>query len=140
MAESIAVDGSGNVFVGGYSYAGWGSPSLPFQGWDGVDIFAAKLDGGGALAWNTFLPSTDWAINYWGMGIAVDGAGGVFVTGTSERHLWHADPRLLGPLRRLCGQARRSPGVAGAARRRGFRRRRGRRARRGFRIDGRLAV
>jgi hypothetical protein len=84
MAESIAVDGSGNVFVGGYSYAGWGSPSRPFQGWDGVDIFAAKLDGGGALAWNTFLPSTDWAINYWGMGIAVDGAGGTFVTGTSE--------------------------------------------------------
>jgi hypothetical protein len=84
MAESIAVDGSGNVFVGGYSYAGWGSPSRPFQGYDGPDVFAAKLDGGGALAWNTFLPSTDWAINYWGMGIAVDGTGGTFVTGTSE--------------------------------------------------------
>ena len=84
MAESIAVDGSGNVYVGGYSYASWGTPSMPYQGWDGVDIFAAKLDGGGALAWNAFLPSTDWAINYWGMGIAVDSAGGVFVTGTSE--------------------------------------------------------
>ena len=84
MAESIAVDGSGNVFVGGYSYAGWGNPSLPFQGYDGLDVFAARLDGGGALAWNAFLLSTDWAINYWGMGIAVDAAGGAFVTGTSE--------------------------------------------------------
>ncbi len=84
MAEAIAVDGSGNVFVGGYSYAGWGTPANPYYGLDGPDIFAAKLDGGGTLAWNTFLPSTDWAINYWGMGIAVDGAGGTFVTGTSE--------------------------------------------------------
>jgi len=84
MAESIAVDLSGNVFVGGYSYADWGTPSLPYYGLDGPDVFAAKLDGGGALAWNTFLQSTDLAINYWGLGIAVDGAGGVFVTGTSE--------------------------------------------------------
>ena len=84
MAESLAVDESGNVIVGGYSYAGWGTPSRPFQGWDGLDIFAAKLDGGGALAWNTFLRSTDLAINYWGMGIATDGSGSVFVMGTSE--------------------------------------------------------
>lgn len=84
MAESVAVDGSGNVYVGGYSYMGWGSPSLPFQGWDGLDIFAAKLDAGGALAWNAFVPSTDWAVNWWGMGIAADGAGGVFIAGTSE--------------------------------------------------------
>jgi hypothetical protein len=84
QGESVAVDLNGNVFVGGYSYADWGTPSLPFYGVDGPDVFAAKLTAGGALAWNAFLRSTDLAINYWGQGIAVDGAGGVFVAGTSE--------------------------------------------------------
>jgi hypothetical protein len=84
MSESIAVDLSGNVCVGGYSYADWGSPAFPFSGFNGPDVFAAKLTSGGALSWNAFLQSTDAAINYWGQGIALDGAGNVLITGTSE--------------------------------------------------------
>ncbi len=49
----IAVDGSGNVYVGGYSTATWGSPIRAYT--SSTDAFAAKLDSGGNLTWNTFL-------------------------------------------------------------------------------------
>ena len=74
----IAVDGSGNVYVTGYSSATWGNPLRAFS--DNLDAFVAKLDSTGKLVWNTFLGGTDDDV---GGGIAVDGGGNVYVTGKS---------------------------------------------------------
>jgi len=76
---SIAVDTSGNVYVAGNSYATWGSPVRPYTG--SADAFVAKLDGSGALQWNTFLGGSG---DDSGSGIAVDTTGNVYVTGTSS--------------------------------------------------------
>ena len=73
----IAVDGSGNVYVAGWSSATWGSPVRPFTG--DSDAFAAKLTAAGTLLWNTFLGG-GYAEGY---GIAVDGSGNVYVAGLS---------------------------------------------------------
>ena len=77
--ESIAVDGSGNVYVAGASYATWGTPVNSHAG--GADSFAAKLDSSGALIWNTFMGSTGFESAH---SIAVDGSGNVYVTGTGD--------------------------------------------------------
>ena len=76
---SITLDVSGNVYVAGYSTASWGSPIRAYTG--GYDAFAAKLNGNGALQWNTFLGAngTDY-----GRSIAVDGSGNVYVAGYSN--------------------------------------------------------
>jgi hypothetical protein len=74
----IAVDGSGTVYVVGYSQAAWGSPVREYT--MGRDAFVAKLDGSGNLTWNTFLGGTSYDE---GMGIAVDGSGNAYVAGYS---------------------------------------------------------
>ena len=74
----VAVDGNGNVFVTGYSDATWGSPMIPFAG--KRDAFAAKLDSGGRLIWNTFLGG---AGNDFAYGVAVDGSGNAYFAGSS---------------------------------------------------------
>ena len=77
----IAVDSTGNVFVTGSSNAAWGSPQNGYAGGD--DAFAAKLSGAdGALQWNTFMGSG--GDDDYGLGIAVDSTGDVFVTGRSD--------------------------------------------------------
>jgi hypothetical protein len=76
--QSIAVDGNGNVYVGGYSTATWGSPVRAFGG--GEDAFAAKINSSGVLLWNTFLGGSG---NDRGQSIAVDGNGNVYVGGNS---------------------------------------------------------
>ena len=78
--QSIAVDGSGNVYVAGYSDATWGSPVNAYAGGN-YDAFAAKLNSSGELQWNTFLGSS---VADYGSGIAVDGSGNVYVTGDSR--------------------------------------------------------
>jgi hypothetical protein len=77
--RSIAVDGSGNVFVAGRSSSTWGHPMREYTG--ATDTFAVKLNSSGALVWNTFLggSGTDW-----GYGIAADGNGNVYVAGWSD--------------------------------------------------------
>jgi hypothetical protein len=75
----IAVDGSGNVYVGGYSNATWGSPWRDYT--LGNDAFAVKLDSSGALTWNTFLGGDGGDLGY---GIAVDGSDNVYVAGWSN--------------------------------------------------------
>ncbi len=75
---SIAVDGSGNVYVGGYSNATWGSPIRAYT--SGDDAFAAKLDSSGALTWNTFLGGSGYEYGY---AIAIDTSGNVYVGGYS---------------------------------------------------------
>lgn len=76
----IAVDGSGNVYLTGISGETWGTPVRPFTGFND-DAFAAKLDSGGALTWNTFLGGST---PDRGAGVAADGNGNVYVTGLSD--------------------------------------------------------
>ncbi len=78
--RDIAVDTSGNVYVTGESSATWGSPVRPFAGWR--DAFVAKLNSSGSLLWNTFLGGPTYAD--YGIGIAVDTSGNVYVAGYSN--------------------------------------------------------
>ena len=78
--HAVAVDGSGNVYVAGWSEATWGSnPIHPYAG--GRDAFLAKLDSSGALLWHTFMGSSGWDE---ARSVAVDGDGNVYVVGTSD--------------------------------------------------------
>jgi len=76
--SAIAVDGSGNVYVAGYSEDTWGTPVNPHAGF--ADAFAAKLSTSGVRQWNTFMGSE--SLDY-GLAIAVDGSGNVYVAGWS---------------------------------------------------------
>ncbi len=88
--RAIAVDGDGNVYVAGSSYATWGSPQRAFGG--GAEAFAAKLDSLGQLVWNTFLGGAGEDEGY---AIAVDGSGNAYVAGRS-RASWGSPQRAFG--------------------------------------------
>ncbi|MBZ5536572.1 MAG: SBBP repeat-containing protein [Acidobacteriia bacterium] len=77
-ALGVAVDGSGNVYVAGDGWGSWGSPLRAYS--NSFDVFAAKLGSGGNLIWNTFLGGS--GIDY-GLAVAVDGSGSVYVAGDS---------------------------------------------------------
>jgi hypothetical protein len=79
--NSIAVDGSGNVYVTGYSDTSWGSPLHGHSTGSNMDIMVLKLDSSGTLLWNTFYGSAN---TDEGKGIAVDGNGNIYVTGHSN--------------------------------------------------------
>ena len=85
--QGIAVDTNGNVFVTGYGISSWGSPVRPYTG--SFDTFAAKLAESGALQWNTFLGGSQWD---YGLGIAVDTSGNVYVAGYSSA-IWGSPVR-----------------------------------------------
>jgi len=88
FGRAIAVDGSGNVYVAGYSNATWGAPVREYEG--GItDVFAARLDKNGTLIWNTFLGSSG---PDYSDAIAVGGSGNVYVAGTSDA-TWGAPVR-----------------------------------------------
>jgi hypothetical protein len=86
--NGIAVDASGNAYVTGTTY----SPDFPTTagkvmddpGDEDADVFVAKLDptgsGAGTLPYSTYLGGNKEDI---GTGIAVDGAGKVYVAGTT---------------------------------------------------------
>ncbi len=76
----IAVDGSGNIYVTGYSQATWGSPLHAYSG--SADIAALKLNNSGILQGNTFYGAASLVDH--GYGIAIDGNENVYVTGYSE--------------------------------------------------------
>ncbi len=79
-SDCIALDGSGNIYVTGYSEAGWGTPIRAFSGVGREDAFVAKLDNNGHRLWNTFLGSTDGDLSD---SIAVSKWGDVYVCGES---------------------------------------------------------
>lgn len=80
QASGIAVDGSGNVYLGGYFEGSMTTPALPQIG--DSDAFAIKLNASG---------TTTWAKNFGGSGanvsgstIAVDGSGNVYLGGSFQ--------------------------------------------------------
>ena len=79
FGHAIAVDGSGYVYVAGWSEATWGNPVYPHTG--GRDAFVAKLNSRGERLWHTFMGSSDWDE---ARSVAVDGVGNVYVAGTSD--------------------------------------------------------
>jgi hypothetical protein len=85
-AKGIVTDGSGNVYVTGYSANSWNGPEdqPPLNafsvGGGNVNIFVIKLDSSGAYQWHTFYGSGNGEI---ALGIAKDNAGNVYVTGES---------------------------------------------------------
>ncbi len=84
--QGIAVDESGNVYATGYTNSsGWVS-----DGWDTTlggrsDGYVVKLSPAGAHTWSTYLGGTG---NDWGYGIAVDGSGNCYGTGTTGSTGW----------------------------------------------------
>ncbi|MCY2954343.1 MAG: SBBP repeat-containing protein, partial [Planctomycetota bacterium] len=83
---SIAVDGSGNVLVTGYtSSSGWTSSGFDTSFNGGHDAFVAKLSPSGGHLWSTYLGGNSYDYGY---GIAVDGSGNVLVTGRTVSSGW----------------------------------------------------
>jgi len=81
--NGIAVDGAGNAFVTGWTSSTDFPTQNPLQGASGgrYDAFVAKLNATGtALVYSTYLGGSGYD---YGNGIAVDGAGNAFVTGTT---------------------------------------------------------
>jgi len=78
IGRGIAVDGSGNPYITGYSYITWGTPLHAHH--KEKDIAVLKLNANGAHQWHTFYGSDS---NDIGAGIAVDGSGNAYITGVS---------------------------------------------------------
>jgi len=82
--SSIAVDRSGGVYVAGTAYKTWGTPVSPFTGCQVA--FVLKLTpADGTPLWHTFLGRNDMldTRSDFGLDIAVDSAGGVYMAGKS---------------------------------------------------------
>ena len=83
----VKADGSGNVFVTGDTYSSgwiWGGYDTTHDSWD-RDAFVVKLSGSGAHLWSTYLGASG---DDYGYGMAVDGTGNVFVTGSTFSSGW----------------------------------------------------
>ncbi|MCX6723973.1 MAG: SBBP repeat-containing protein [Candidatus Staskawiczbacteria bacterium] len=86
----LAVDGSGNVYVGGYGSASWGSPIKRAYS-SGVDAMLTKLDSTGAFVWDTFLGG---AGNDYGSDIKLDSNGNIYVVGYTTA-TWGTPPKAF---------------------------------------------
>lgn len=80
-AKCVAVDSSENIYISGYysETTSFGSISLGSEG--GREVFVAKADSDGNWLWAV---SAGGAGNERGLGIAVDDAGGIYLTGFFE--------------------------------------------------------
>ena len=78
-AQGVAVDGTGNICVAGFSNGTWGTPVRGYSG--NNDAFVAKIDPSGNLIWNTFLGS---GADDAAQAVAADAAGNVYVGGYSS--------------------------------------------------------
>ncbi|MBC7228113.1 MAG: SBBP repeat-containing protein [Thermoflexales bacterium] len=84
----VADAGGDNLYAAGGSTATWGVGSLRVYSawWDG---FAVRLNGSGALQWNTFLGS-EWSDA--SHSLALDGSGNLFVVGAGDDGAWGISP------------------------------------------------
>jgi len=83
LGSGIAVDGSGNAYVTGYTTSSDFNTKNPLQAayGGGFDVFVAKLNpAGSALVYSTYLGGAD---DDQGYGVAVDGAGNAYLTGST---------------------------------------------------------
>jgi hypothetical protein len=87
--KGIAVDGSGTVFLTGYSTQSWGAPVRPH--FAARDAFVASMASNLAPGWNTFLGGTGGDT---GRSIALDTGGNIYAAGTSET-AWGAPTRTF---------------------------------------------
>jgi len=86
QGSAIAVDGSGRIYVTGYTYSsGWASGGFDDSQNGDYDVFVAKLSASGAHEWSTYLGGS--GADY-GRGIVVDGSGGVCITGDTWSSGW----------------------------------------------------
>jgi hypothetical protein len=79
----IAVNSNGSVYISGSSHGLWLGPTGqgPLHDYNGLeDIVVLELDPAGAYQWHTFYGSPYIDEVY---GLAVDGNGGIYITGTS---------------------------------------------------------
>lgn len=88
QANSIAVDGLGNVFISGITAGNLRGDQLG-QG----DAFVSKLSGNGQLGWTKQFGTT---ARDEGLGVAADGAGGVYVSGSTSGGMWDLAPDAQG--------------------------------------------
>jgi hypothetical protein len=84
--SAIALDGVGNIYVAGTSYATWGIPLRAYNNGTSTpntnrDAFVAKLNSSGVLQWNTFLGGSG---ADWGTDIIMNSSGNAYVTGYSS--------------------------------------------------------
>ena len=98
VGRSIAVDGSGNLYVAGYTYSTQATfpvaigPDLTYNG--GSDIFVAKINSDGTdLIYCGYIGGSDIDRGY---GIAVDGPNNAYVTGYTYS-TQSTFPEIVGP-------------------------------------------
>jgi hypothetical protein len=91
--NAIAVDGSGNAYVTGWTNStNYDVTPGAFQTTNGGgrDVFVTKLNATGtALVYSTYIGGSDWDVGY---GIAVDGSGNAYVTGGTESTNYDVTP------------------------------------------------
>ncbi|GAB3171688.1 SBBP repeat-containing protein [Telluribacter humicola] len=80
QGNDIAVDGNGNVYIIG-TFVGTSTFGETTFTSIITDVFILKLDGNGSILW---VQRGTGEINEYGSGIAVDGVGNVFITGTFD--------------------------------------------------------
>ena len=82
LSAAVAVDSSGNAYLTGSTDSLDFPTRNAFQSTDagGTDAFVAKLDPSGALSYSTYLGGSFTDV---GQGIAVDGSGSAYVTGST---------------------------------------------------------
>jgi hypothetical protein len=101
VANSVAVDGSGNVFVVGYTTSEYGFPLVNpgggayfdnTYGLEPSDAFIAKFSGSNLrLLWSTYFGGDSWERDE-ALSVAVDGSGNVFVVGYAGPGIPLVDP------------------------------------------------
>ncbi len=93
QGRSIAVDTSGNVYVGGTFAAQGDFGRFTLRSLGDSDFFLTKLDPGGKVLWAKSWGTAD---SQSGCSIAIDGAGNVVMLGDSVRDLAPGSLALLG--------------------------------------------